>query len=126
MIRPIETDDAPKPPAPFSQGIDAGQLVFVAGQLGKDPKTGDMPSEVIEETRVLMRNIGAVLAAADLEPSSVVKTLVFLVDFDDYDAMNTAYAEFFGSHKPARSTVKVAGLVGGARVEIEAIAVRTG
>jgi 2-iminobutanoate/2-iminopropanoate deaminase len=124
MGEPITTDGAPQPIAPYAQGIDAGSHVFVSGQLGLDPETNELPADVEDETRRLLQNIGAVLEAAGLAPDDVVKTTIFMTDFDDYAAMNRAYADFFGERPPARSTVKVAGLLAGARVEIEAIAVR--
>jgi 2-iminobutanoate/2-iminopropanoate deaminase len=126
MRKAISTDGAPKPAAPFSQGTDAGSTVYVSGQLGIDPATGELPAEMGAETRRLLQNIEAVLQAAGLTMDDVTKTLIFLTDFDDYAAMNEAYLEFFPVPHPARSTVKVAGLLAGARVEIEAIAVRTG
>ena len=85
---------------------------------------GRLPDDVAEEARQVMRNIEAVLAASGLSCDDVVKTTNFLTGFDHYAAMNEAYAEFFRRPFPARSTVKVAGLVGGARIEIEAVAVR--
>lgn len=124
MHDPIETDAAPTPMAPYAQGIDAGGIVFVSGQLGIDPANGEIPGEIGEEARRVLRNVEAVLEAAGLAMRNVVKTTIFLTDFDDYVAMNEAYAEFFGDSPPARSTVKVAGLLAGARIEIEAIATR--
>lgn len=124
MREAITTDGAPKPIAPYAQGIDAGAYVFVSGQLGLDPQTNELPADVEDETRRVLQNIGAVLEAAGVTADDVVKTTIFMTDFDDYAAMNRAYAEFFGDQPPARSTVKVAGLLAGARIEIEAIAVR--
>jgi 2-iminobutanoate/2-iminopropanoate deaminase len=124
MPTPITTDGAPKPIAPYAQGIDAGALVFVSGQLGLDPETMELPGEVGAETRRLMENIRAVVEASGLAMSDVVKTTIFMTDFDDYAAMNEVYGEFFPDGPPARSTIKVAGLLAGARVEIEAVAVR--
>lgn len=126
MRQEISTADAPKPAAPFAQGVDAGELVFVSGQLGLDPRSGELPDDVGAETRRLLQNVQAVLEAAGLTMDDVVKTLIFMTDFDDYAAMNAAYEELLPAPHPARSTVKVAGLLGGARVEIEAVAVRRG
>jgi 2-iminobutanoate/2-iminopropanoate deaminase len=97
----------------------------VSGQLGLDPETSTLPDEVYEETQRLLRNMEAVLRAAGLAKGDVAKTTIFLTDLDDYADVNRAYGEFFGQPFPARSTVKVAGLLAGARVEIEAVAVRT-
>jgi 2-iminobutanoate/2-iminopropanoate deaminase len=126
MGKPIATAAAPKPIAPYAQGIDAGDLVFVSGQLGIDPESQEIAEDVSEEARQVLRNVSAVLEAAGLTMADVVKTTIFMTDFDDYAAMNEAYAEFLGESPPARSTVKVAGLLAGARIEIEAIAKRGG
>jgi 2-iminobutanoate/2-iminopropanoate deaminase len=120
----IETNEAPRPIAPYSQGVDAGETVFVSGQLGIDPETSRIPEDAYEETRQLLRNLEAVLRAAGLTKTAVAKTTIFLTDLDDYADVNRAYGEFFEQPFPARSTVKVAGLLAGARVEIEAVAIR--
>lgn len=123
--QPITTDAAPAPVSAYSQGIDAGPIVIVSGQLGMAPQDGEIPADIRDETRVLMENIAAILGAAGLTMASVVKTTIFVTDFDDYAAVNEVYATYFET-PPARSTVKVAGLLKGARVEIEALAVRAG
>jgi 2-iminobutanoate/2-iminopropanoate deaminase len=121
----ISTTNAPAAVGPYSQAIVAGDLVFCAGQVPLDPASGEVIDGTIEEqtTRVL-RNVGAVLDAAGVTFGDVVKTTVFLVDMGDFAAMNGVYAGFFPDPPPARSTVAVAGLPKGARVEIEAIARR--
>jgi reactive intermediate/imine deaminase len=121
--QPIVTQDAPTPKAAYSQGIDAGVLVMVSGQLGVDPSTGEIPYDVGNETRLVMNHIRAVLAAANLSMDDVCKTTIFMTNFEDYGTVNEVYGEYFET-LPARSTVKVAELLMGARVEIEAIAVR--
>jgi reactive intermediate/imine deaminase len=121
--QPIVTQDAPTPKAAYSQGIDAGVLVMVSGQLGVDPSTGEIPDDVGNETRLVMNHIRAVLAAANLSMDDVCKTTIFMTNFEDYGTVNEVYGEYFET-LPARSTVKVAELLMGARVEIEAIAVR--
>jgi 2-iminobutanoate/2-iminopropanoate deaminase len=121
--QPIVTQDAPTPKAAYSQGIDAGVLVMVSGQLGVDPSTGEIPDDVGNETRLVMNHIRAVLAAANLSMDDVCKTTIFMTNFEDYGTVNEVYGESFET-LPARSTVKVAELLMGARVEIEAIAVR--
>ena len=123
--RPIMTDRAPAAISAYSLGIDAGSLVVVSGQIGLGPDGGDVPADIRDETRAVMENIAAVLDAAGLTMASVIKTTIFVTDFDDYVAVNEVYAEYFKT-PPARSTVKVAGLLKGARVEIEALAVREG
>jgi len=126
----VATIKAPKAIGPYSQGIRLdgesalGGLVFVSGQTPLDPETGKIVEGGIpEQTDRCLRNVGAVLAAAGSSFDRVVKTTVFLTDMADFKAMNAVYAEIFGSTPPARSTVAVAGLPMGARVEIEAIAI---
>lgn len=113
-----------KPVGPYSPGIDVGDTVYLAGQIGL--AGGKMVEGGVEaETRQLMKNAAAVLKNAGLDFSHVVKTTVFLADIQDFQAMNQVYAGFFeGSIPPARSTVAVAALALGARVEIDFIAVR--
>lgn len=126
MSKAIETDRALKPIAPYSQGIDAGAMVFVSGQLGVDPATSELPPDVETEMRNLMSAIEGVLAEAGLTMSDVVKTTIFVTGFEDYGVINQVYGDYFSKPYPARSTVKVAGLLLDARVEIEAIARRSG
>jgi 2-iminobutanoate/2-iminopropanoate deaminase len=121
--QPIVTQDAPAPKAAYSQGIDVGVLAMVSGQLGVDPSTGEIPDDVGNETTLVMKHIRAVLVAVDLSMDDVCKTTNFMTDFGDYDTVNEVYSEYFET-LPARSTVKVAELLMGARVEIEAVAVR--
>ncbi len=121
----ISTTSAPAAVGPYSQAIVAGDLVFCAGQIPLDPATGDAQLGTLEEqTERVLRNVGAVLDAAGVGFADVVKTTVFLLSMDDFAAMNGVYATFFPDPPPARSTVAVAGLPKGARVEIEAIARR--
>jgi reactive intermediate/imine deaminase len=121
--QPIVTQDAPAPKAAYSQGIDVGVLAMVSGQLGVDPSTGEIPDDVGNETTLVMKHIRAVLVAVDLSMDDVCKTTIFMTDFEDYDTVNEVYSDYFET-LPARSTVKVAELLMGARVEIEAVAVR--
>jgi 2-iminobutanoate/2-iminopropanoate deaminase len=121
----ISTTNAPAAVGPYSQAIVAGDLVFCAGQVPLDPATAEILQGTIEEqTERVLRNVGAVLDAAGVTFGDVVKTTVFLVDMGDFAAMNGVYAGFFPDPPPARSTVAVAGLPKGARVEIEVIARR--
>ncbi|MFI2414773.1 RidA family protein [Streptomyces sp. NPDC018947] len=125
--RAISTPDAPAAIGPYSQGISAGNLVFVSGQLPIDPATGQIPADasVEEQTRRALRSVQAVLEADRLSLDHVVNTTVYLADLDDFARFNAAYAEFFGSSAPpARATVEVARLPRDAKVEISAIAVR--
>ena len=119
----VATPNAPRAIGPYSQATRAGGLLFTAGQVGFDPSTGELvDGGIAEQTARVLLNIRAILQASGLEMANVIKTTVFLVDMADFAAMNTAYAAAFGDHRPARSTVAVAALPRGARVEIEAIA----
>jgi 2-iminobutanoate/2-iminopropanoate deaminase len=119
----IATSGAPKAIGPYSQAIVANGLLFSAGQVALDPETGALVTGgIAEQTERALENLKAVLAAAGSDFSRVVKTTVFLVDMADFTAMNEVYARAFGAHRPARSTVAVAALPRGARVEIEVIA----
>jgi 2-iminobutanoate/2-iminopropanoate deaminase len=123
---PIRTDAAPQALGPYSQGIVAGNMVFTAGQLGGDPKSGLLPDGIEAQTLQALRNIEAVLEAAGSGWSDVVKTTVFLADMADFAAFNAVYAEVVAEPFPARSTVEAAALPKGARIEIDAIAVKGG
>ena len=119
----ISTDGAPRAIGPYSQAIRAGELVFASGQIPIDPVTGEfVPGGIEEQTEQVLRNLTAVFEAAGVTMKQVVKTTVFLVDMDDFAAMNEVYGRFFGSEPPARATVQAARLPRDARVEIEAIA----
>ena len=125
-MKPIKTDKAPAAIGPYSQAIDSGcGLVFVSGQLPIDPATGAFPEGgVREQTRQSLLNASAILQAAGLGLSDVVKTTVFLADRGDFAAMNEVYASFFTEPFPARSAVAVKTLPKGALVEVECIAAR--
>lgn len=122
----IHTTSAPAAVGPYSQAMVVPDgLVFTAGQIAIDPSTGTFRSDldVAGQARLLLSNLRAILEAAGSSMDRVVKTTVFLTSMSDFAAMNAVYAEAFGDHKPARSTVAVAELPLGARVEIEAVAV---
>jgi 2-iminobutanoate/2-iminopropanoate deaminase len=120
----IATDRAPQAIGPYSQAIRAGNLVFASGQIPIDPSTGEFVSGgITEQTEQVLRNLSAVFEAAGLGLNQIVKTTVFLVDMDDFAAMNQVYGRFFAQQPPARATVQAARLPRDARVEIEAIAV---
>ena len=123
-IQFTSTPRAPRAIGPYSQATRANGLLFTAGQVGFDPTTGELvDGGIAEQTARVLENVRAILQAEGLELASVVKTTVFLVDMADFAEMNTVYARAFGDHRPARSTVAVAALPRGARVEIEAVAV---
>jgi 2-iminobutanoate/2-iminopropanoate deaminase len=119
----IRTDKAPAPIGPYSQAILAGNELFCSGQIAIDPASGELRGDdVASQTEQVLRNLGAVLQAAEMNYSNVVKTTIFLVDMNDFTAVNEVYAKYFDASKPARSTVAVSALPKGARVEIDAIA----
>jgi 2-iminobutanoate/2-iminopropanoate deaminase len=121
----VRTEDAPAPfqGAPYSQAIRHGDLVFVSGQLGLEPGHTELVGDgVTEQTEQIFRNLRAVLETAGSGLDRLVKTTVFLTDLADFAAMNEVYRVHAGDRPPARSTVQVAALPSGARVEIEAVA----
>jgi 2-iminobutanoate/2-iminopropanoate deaminase len=124
-LRIATTEKAPKASGPYSPAIVTGDLIFTAGQIGLDPATGEIVGgEIKLQTARVLDNLAAVLEAAGSGLDKVVKTTVFLVDFAEFAAMNEVYAQRFGEHRPARSTVGTTALPRGARIEIECIAVR--
>jgi 2-iminobutanoate/2-iminopropanoate deaminase len=120
----VRTENAPAPfqGAPYSQAIRTGDYVFVSGQIGLKPDHGELTGSIEEQTEQVFANLGAILAEAGTGLERLVKTTVFLSDFDDFAAMNDVYARHVGDSPPARSTVEVSALPSGAKVEIEAIA----
>ncbi|MDX6545532.1 MAG: 2-iminobutanoate/2-iminopropanoate deaminase [Gaiellales bacterium] len=121
----IAVDGAPRPfaGAPYNQAIAAGGFVFSAGQVPLDPDTNTLvEGDIGAQTERVLQSLAAVLAGAGCGLSDVVKTTVFMTDLGEFAEMNAVYATHFTSHPPARSTVQVAALPAGARVEIEAIA----
>jgi 2-iminobutanoate/2-iminopropanoate deaminase len=123
--RHIRTDEAPAPfqGAPYSQGIVHGDLVFVSGQLGVDPGSGQVVEGGIgPQTEQVMKNLGAILEEAGSSLGNVLKATIFLADLGDFAAMNEVYARYVGPIFPARATVQIAGLPSGALVEIEVVA----
>jgi len=124
-INAVATERAPKAIGPYSQAIVADGIVYTAGQVALDPQSGALVGETVgEQTEQVLKNLAAVLTASGSSLGQVVKTTVFLADMADFAAMNEVYARHFGGHRPARSTVQAAGLPKGARVEIDAIAIR--
>jgi 2-iminobutanoate/2-iminopropanoate deaminase len=124
-IRIIATDGAPKAIGPYSQAVAAGELIFCAGQVALDPASGaSVTGDVTAQTERVLDNLSAVLSAAGSDLQHVLKTTVYLTDFNDFAAMNEAYAKRFGDHRPARATIGVSALPKGLRVEIECVAIR--
>jgi 2-iminobutanoate/2-iminopropanoate deaminase len=126
---PVRVTDAPSPVGPYSQAqvvrLHGGnRLVFTAGQVALDPKTGKIRGEgIAEQTEQVLKNLAAVLAGAGLGLDDIVKTTVYLADMEEFQAMNEVYAKHFTDSPPARTTIAAAGLPRGARVEIDAVAV---
>jgi 2-iminobutanoate/2-iminopropanoate deaminase len=124
VLQAVRTDEAPHAIGPYSQAIVSGNLVFTAGQIPLDPKTGELiGGDIREQTARVLRNLSAILDAAGASMQSVVKTTVYLADMSEFAAMNEVYSLHFGDHKPARSTVQAARLPKDVKVEIDAIAV---
>ncbi len=115
----LTTPSAPPAMGPYSHAVRAGDWIILAGQLGLDPTTGTLVEGVEAQARQALTNIQAILRDAGHTLSDVAKSLVFVVDLGDFAAVNAVYSEYFGSHKPARSTVQVAALPAGGAVEIE-------
>lgn len=125
MNNQINTSNAPAAIGPYSQAIQAGNTVYVSGQLPIDPATGAFAGEDIKsQTRQSLTNIRAILAEAGMDMSAVVKTTVLLANMSDFGAMNEVYAEFFTAPYPARAAFQVAKLPKDALVEIECVAVK--
>ena len=124
MKKIISTSEAPAAIGPYSQGVRLGSTIYLSGQIPLDPKSGQIVAGGIDaQTKRVMENIGAVLRAEGLTFENVVKTTIFLADLGDFQTVNEIYGSYFRQAPPARSTVQVAALPKGARVEIEVIAV---
>lgn len=122
ILKPIQSDKAPKAIGPYSQAMQAGQFVFCSGQIPIDPASGEMVEGIEAQTRQCITNMRAVLEAAGLGLEQVIKTTVFLKDMNEFSKMNAMYEEGFGAHKPARAAVEVARLPKDCLVEIECVA----
>lgn len=120
----IKTNQAPAAIGPYSQGIAAGDTVYVSGQLPLDPATGKFPEGIEAQTAQALKNIAAILEQQGMTLDNVVKTTVFLADLDDFAAMNGVYGQYFHEPYPCRSAFQVAKLPLGAPLEIECIAVK--
>jgi 2-iminobutanoate/2-iminopropanoate deaminase len=124
MHERIFTPLAPEPIGPYSQAVRRGGQLFCSGQIPINPQTGDIVAgDVSAQAERVLRNLEAVLTAAGVTFADVVKTTIFLIDMNDFAAVNAVYEKYFGSAKPARSTVAVAALPKNARIEIDCIAV---
>ena len=123
MRQAVSTPSAPKAIGPYSQGVRAGSLLFVSGQVPIDPTTGNLvDGDIAAQTRRVFQNIGEILKAGGASFDHVVRMTVFLADMNDFAAMNDVYGTFFSSPFPARATVQVSRLPKDARIEIDVIA----
>ncbi len=119
----VVSQAAPAPIGPYSQAVRCGKTLYCSGQIALDPASGTLvEGDADAQAEQVMKNLGAVLDAAGYDYGDVVKTTIFLIDMDDFAAVNAVYGKYFDASKPARSTVAVAGLPRGARVEIDCIA----
>ena len=126
-LTPVISQKLPTPLGPYSPAVAVGNLVFVSGQAGRDPITGNIPADVEGQTEQALKNVEAILIEAGSGLAHVVRCGVFLVDMQEFPKMNAVYSRMFGGHRPARTTVEVSGLPGpGLKVEIDAIAVIPG
>jgi 2-iminobutanoate/2-iminopropanoate deaminase len=118
-VEPLETPSAPGAVGPYSPAVRAGEWVILSGQLGLDPKNGALADRAVTQARQALANVAAILGDCGLSLSDVAKSLVFVTDLGEFAEVNAVYAEAFGTHRPARSTVQVAALPAGAQFEIE-------
>jgi len=124
-VRMIQTEKAPKAIGPYSQAVQAGNLIFISGQIPIDPKSGDVSlfnGNAAEQARLVMKNLKGILESQGLTFENVVKTTIFLTNLEDFGKVNEVYASFFNDYKPARACVQVARLPKDVGVEIEAVA----
>lgn len=125
MKKIILSNEAPNPVGPYSQAVLSGNTLYCSGQISIDPKTNEVfTGDIKKQTEMVMSNIGAVLKAADMNFSNIIKTTIYLTSMSDFATVNEIYAKSFTAEPPARSTVAVAGLPKGVNVEIEVLAQR--
>jgi 2-iminobutanoate/2-iminopropanoate deaminase len=121
-MRVLFSKEAPEPIGPYSQGVEVGGLIFLSGQIGLRPDTGEMANGLVEQTRQVMKNIAALLRVAGCNYSSVVKSIIYLKNLDDFAEFNKIYSEYFKETPPARTTLEVSALPRNALIEIDVIA----
>lgn len=124
MIKTVSTDKAPAAVGPYSQALEVNGFVFCSGQIGIDPKIGNLVDGFENQARQVLSNLKAVLIEAGSDLNHVVKTTVYIKNMNDYPLFNKVYGEYFKDHKPARATVEVSRLPKDCLIEIEAIAVK--
>ncbi len=121
----INTTNAPAAIGPYSQAVEAGQFLFISGQIPLHPVTGEVVAgDIVQQTHQVMKNLTAIAEAGGSALSRIAKTTVYLTDLADFAAFNKVYQEYFPQNPPARATVQVAGLPKGVKIEIEAVAVK--
>jgi len=119
----VNTDKAPAPIGPYNQAVKVGNMLFTSGQIALDPKTGEIKtSDIVEETKLVMSNIGAILEEAGMDFSNVVKSSIFIKDMNQFVTINEVYGSYFTKDEPARETVEVARLPKDVNIEISVIA----
>jgi 2-iminobutanoate/2-iminopropanoate deaminase len=124
--RVLKTPSAPGALGPYSVAVQAGDLVFISGQVAIDPATGDRaPDDVAKQAKQIMKNLKAILGDVGLTMNDIAKSTIFLTDMNDFPSVNEVYGSYFDREPPARSTVEVAALPGGFLVEIEVIVARS-
>ncbi len=123
MKKAIHTENAPAAIGPYSQATVHGDTLYVSGQIPVDPKTGEMPTDIKEQTRQSLENLKAIIESAGSDMNSVLRCGIFIKDMNDFAAINEVYSSFFEEPYPARATVEVSRLPKDARVEIDAIAI---
>lgn len=125
MKKVIRTGKAPAPIGPYNQAIQSGDTLYVSGQIALDPESGDLKTgNIMEETHLVMRHLGSILAEAEMDYKHIVKCSIFIKNMDQFAQINEVYATYFEDMPPARETVEVARLPKDVNVEISAIAVR--
>ena len=124
MTDTVNTDKAPMAVGPYSQAIVAGNMVFTAGEIPVDPRTGEIPETIEKQTELALCNVWAVLKAAGVKEDGAVSVTVYLTDIEDFGKVNLVYAEHFRQPSPARSCVQVAALPKGVKIMVSAIGVR--
>ncbi len=122
MKTQIYSKETPNPVGPYSQAVKAGNFIFVSGQLGIDPVTGELAQDIASQTERAIKNIEAILKVAGASLQDIVRVTVYLKDMDDFGEMNKVYEKYFGEIAPARVAVAVESLPKDARIEMDAIA----
>lgn len=122
MIKTIETKKAPQAIGPYSQAVATDKLLFISGQLGINPSTGNLETGIVNQTNQVLKNLAAILEQGQSHKDSVIKCTIYVKNMGDFIIINQIYENFFGDHKPARATIEVARLPKDGLVEIDAIA----